>query len=85
MKRKIPRPFAFPFGKGKIIDEVSIESTYHEPTLQLLEFEDGTKSIRFCYYSGTRFGRSPLLIDVADWKKLKQKAQKSKVFRKFLH
>jgi len=83
MKRNIPRPFAFIFGKGKIIEEVSIKSKYHEPTLQLLEFEDGTKSIRFCYYHGKRFGRSPLLINEADWKKLKHKAKKLKLFREF--
>ncbi len=28
--RKIPRPFKMPWGKGMVIDEVSISSQYHE-------------------------------------------------------
>ena len=40
--RKIPRPFKMPWGKGMVIDEVSISSQYHEPTIQLLEFDMAT-------------------------------------------
>ena len=49
--RKLPRPFKMPWGKGMVIDEVSISSQYHEPTIQLLEFDNGDKLLRFCSYS----------------------------------
>jgi len=84
MSRKLPRKFEFPFGKGNIIEEVSIKSEYHEPTIQLLEFDSGEKSIRFCFYHGSRFGRAPLLIDEKDLKLLKIAAQKSKQIKKML-
>ena len=68
--RKIPRPFKMPWGKGMVIDEVSISSQYHEPTIQLLEFDNGDKLLRFCSYSHGRFSRSPLMIDEKDLRRL---------------
>ena len=41
--RKIPRSFKMPFGSGMIVEEVSITSKYHEPTIQLLKFDNGDK------------------------------------------
>ena len=37
--RKVPRPFKMPWGKGMVVEEASISSRYHEPTVQLLEFD----------------------------------------------
>jgi len=34
--RMIPRPFKMPFGNGMVVEEASITSRYHEPTVQLL-------------------------------------------------
>jgi len=43
--RKIPRPFKMPWGGGMVVEEVSIVSKYHEPTIQLLQFDSGDKVI----------------------------------------
>ena len=61
--RPIPRPFAFHWGKGMVVEEASIETPYTEPTIQLLEYEDGSETVRFCYYHGPRFGRGPAMMD----------------------
>lgn len=61
--RQVPRPFALHWGKGQIIEEATTATPYHEPAIQLLEFEDGSQSIRFCYYDlRGRFQRSPLMV-----------------------
>jgi len=61
--RKHPRPFSLHRGNGQITEEATAEGPYHNPTIQLLEFEDGSLSLRFCYFSHDgRFQRSPLII-----------------------
>lgn len=61
--RTTPRPFDLHWGRGVIAEEATYVGEHHEPSLQLLEFEDGSKSIRFCYYDhGGRFQRSPLIV-----------------------
>ena len=61
--RILPRPFEMHWGAGNVVEEVSAETPYHEPTIQLLEFDDGSLTLRFCYYHGPRFGRGPMMID----------------------
>ncbi len=61
--RGIPRPFAMPWGKGEIIEEATAIGEYHEPAIQLLRYEDGSLSVRFCHYDHRgRFQRSPLMV-----------------------
>ena len=67
-----------------VIDEVSIHSQYHEPTIQLLEFDNGDKLLRFCSYSHGRFSRAPLMIDEKDLKLLGKAITKTKEIRKFI-
>ncbi len=71
--RTLPRPFALHWGSGHIVEEAAYAGQHHEPALQLLEFEDGSLSVRFCYYDHAgRFQRSPLIIsndEVAGLKK----------------
>ncbi len=62
MSRKIPRPFHIPWGDGQIIEEVSVQAPHWEPTIQLKEYEEGQRSLRFCYHSEGRFGRGPMMI-----------------------
>lgn len=62
MTRELPRPFRMPWGKGQIVEEVSIPCPHWEPTVQLMEYEDGERSLRFCYYSEGRFGRGPMIL-----------------------
>ena len=61
--RILPRPFALHWGSGRIVEEAAYDGQHHEPSLQLLEFEDGSLSLRFCYYDHAgRFQRSPLIV-----------------------
>jgi hypothetical protein len=67
--RVTPRPFAFHWGGGNIIEEAAFTGEYTEPSIQLLEYEDhpGSYGVRFCYYSHDgRFQRSPMMIDGAE-------------------
>jgi hypothetical protein len=82
--RKIPRPFKMPFGSGKIVEEASITSKYHEPTIQLLKFDNGNKVIRFCSYNKGKFSRSPLMIDEKELRKLGNAIKKEKELSKFI-
>ena len=76
--RMIPRPFKMPFGNGMVVEEASITSRYHEPTVQLLQFDNGDRAIRFCSYNKGRFSRVPLMIDEKDLRKLGSAIKKEK-------
>lgn len=60
--RTVPRAFEMHWGKGQVVEEASASTPYAEPTVQLLEFEDGSLTLRFCYYHGPRFGRGPMML-----------------------
>ena len=61
--RSLPRPFSLHWGDGSIVEEATYAGEHHEPSLQLLEFADGSLSLRFCYYDHAgRFQRSPLIV-----------------------
>jgi len=82
--RKVPRPFKMPFGKGMVVEEASIISKYHEPTIQLLKFDNGDKVIRFCSYNKGKFNRSPLMIDEKDLRKLGNAIKREKEMSKLI-
>ena len=53
-----------PWGKGAIVEEITAVGQWHEPAIQLLRYEDGSESVRFCSYDHRgRFQRSPLILD----------------------
>ena len=81
---KLPLFFKMPCGYAMVIDVYSISSQYHEPTIQLLEFDNGDKLLRFCSYSHGRFSRSPLMIDEKDLRRLGKAIVKGKEIRKFV-
>ena len=61
--RTLPRPFSLHWGDGRIVEEAAYAGEHHEPSLQLLEFADGSLAVRFCYYDHAgRFQRSPLIV-----------------------
>ena len=65
--RSTPRPFDLHWGRGVIAEEAIFVAEHHEPSIQLLEFEDGSESVRFCYYDHAgRFQRSPLIVAKED-------------------
>jgi len=82
--RKIPRPFKMPFGNGMVVKEAFITSQYHEPTVQLLQFDNGDRAIRFCSYNKGRFSRSPLMIHEKDLRKFGNAIKKEKEISKFI-
>jgi len=61
--RQIPRPFQYAWGGGHVVEEVSFDGEHKESAIQLLEYEDGTVDVRFCFYAGGRFQRNPLLLN----------------------
>ena len=71
LKRRLPRPFALPWGSGEIVEEAAIfasaEGHGWQPTVQLLRYHDGAEALRFCYYDERgRFGRGPMLLRPED-------------------
>ena len=83
---EIPRPFGFKkLGKGEIMEEASVEYEDWAPAIQVLEFENGKKGLRFCYYvrSGKLAPRA-LYIDNDDIDNLREEIKKKPQVRKFL-
>jgi hypothetical protein len=85
VSRKLPRPFSLHWGKGEIVEEASYMGEHHQPALQLLEYEDGTHSVRFCYYNHAgRFQRGPLIIGPDDVVELRESLEDAPRLRSFL-
>lgn len=88
-KAKEPKTFSMHWGNGIIEEEVRIGSTYHEPTIQLLTFTEGsakgTREIRFCHYNHRgQFQRSPLIIDEKDIPELRKALSATPKLRELL-
>src|SRR2546428_10111969 len=79
-KRAIPRTFSFEWGKGRVIEEASIrvQMQHHswEAAIQLLRFDDGSETLRFCVFHGKQFSRMPLLISPDELDALFEEASK---------
>ena len=85
VSRKIPRDFNLHWGRGQIVEEAYVEGQYHQPSLQLLEFEDGSVSIRFCYYNQHgRFQRGPLIMGEEDIGRLRDAVSENHRLRALL-
>jgi hypothetical protein len=85
VERKLPRPFSFPWGGGQIVEEVWVESEHHVPTIQLLEYDDGGLSVRFCSYSlSGRFMRNPMMASRDDMKALGRELRKTPRLQKLV-
>ena len=73
-----------PWGKGMVVEEAYIISKYHEPTIQLLQFNNGDKVIRFCSYNKGKFSRAPLMVDEKDLRRLCKVTLKKKELWKII-
>ena len=83
--RPVPRPFALHWGKGQIVEEASYAGEYHEPTIQLLEYEDGSCTIRFCYYNHSgQFQRSPMMAGQGEMAGLREGLEQTPRLRSLL-
>ena len=88
-QRKLPRPFELPWGRGQITEEVTVLHEHWAPTIQLLEYEDGQKSVRFCNYSPQgRFQRLPSIWTEVDFEAFGEELAKApklrELFRRLL-
>ena len=84
-KRKLPRPFKMPWGKGDIVKEAGFSSEHHEPTVQLMKFKDGNYVVRFAHYNHKgAFQRSPLMISAKELKNIKKSLQQASTLKKLL-
>jgi hypothetical protein len=81
---KVPRPFDLHWGRGVIVEEASTVTPIHEPTIQLLAFEDGSRSLRFCAYHGSSFSRMPLIVAEEHIAALAKDVKKNPELRKLL-
>ncbi|MGQ0796720.1 MAG: hypothetical protein ACT4OI_02470 [Methanobacteriota archaeon] len=82
--RKVPRPFELHWGKGVIAEEASTVTPFHEPTVQLLAFDDGSTSLRFCVYHGSSFSRMPLILSEEHLVGLAKEVKKNPRIRRLL-
>ena len=85
-ERAVPRPFSLHWGSGQIVEEASCSGQYHEPAVQLLRFDDGSESVRFCYFDHEgRFQRSPLIVGEDEARGLAESLRQTPQLRAFLH
>ena len=82
--RSLPRPFTMPWGKGQFTEEVRVVRERWEPTIQLLENEDGSRSLRFCFYTQGRFNRNPMMLGEEDIPELRAELAHSPKIRALL-
>lgn len=84
-ERRVPRPFSLHWGSGQIVEEATVVGRYHEPAFQLLEFDDGSVHVRFCYFDHAgRFQRSPLMLGEREIKGLRRALEKTPRLRALL-
>ncbi len=83
--RATPRPFELHWGKGQIVEEAAYAGEHHEPSIQLLEFDDGYVAIRFCYYDHAgRFQRSPLIVNDSEMEGMRAALKRTPRLREML-
>jgi hypothetical protein len=87
--RKLPRPFEMHWGSGEIVEEASCVGEYHEPTIQLMVYNEGEAaggfSVRFCTYSHRgQFSRSPLMVGAEDLDGLREALKSTPRLRQIL-
>lgn len=82
--RPVPRAFELHWGGGSIIEEATADCEHHEPTIQLLKFADGSRSLRFCYYHNGRFQRGPLILSADDIVALREQVRQMPGIRALL-
>jgi len=83
--RATPRPFELHWGKGQIVEEAAYAGEHHEPSVQLLEFDDGYLAIRFCYYDHAgRFQRSPLIVNDSEMEGMRAALKRTPRLREML-
>ncbi len=72
------RRFTLHWGGGWVTEEARSITQYHEPSIQLLSFDSGAKSLRFCYYHDGVFQGGPLIVSESQLAGLRREIRKNK-------
>ena len=83
--RPVPRPFSMYWGDGQITEEASYRGQYHEAAIQLLEYDAGGASVRFCYFNlRGQFQQRPLMVPADELRSLRAALKKTPKLRRLL-
>jgi hypothetical protein len=78
------RRFQLHWGGGWIAEEARSKTQYHEPSIQLLAFDSGEKSLRFCYYHDGFYQGGPLILGQNHLAALRKQIRKNKTIHALL-
>src|SRR5712692_115416 len=78
------RRFQLHWGGGWITEEARSQTEYHEPSIQLLSFDSGERSIRFCYYHDGFYQGGPLILSEAHLAALRREIRKNKIIHELM-
>jgi len=78
------RRFKLHWGGGWITEEARSKTQYHEPSIQLLVFDSGERSIRFCYYHDGAFQGGPLIVSESHLAGLRREIRRNKAIHALL-
>jgi hypothetical protein len=78
------RRFKLHWGSGWITEEARSVTQYHEPSIQLLSFDSGVKSLRFCYYQDGMFQGGPLILSEPHLASLRREIRKNKTIHSLM-
>lgn len=88
-QRTVPRGFEMHWGSGQIVEEATWTGPHHEPTIQLMRYDDGeaagSVTVRFCSYNHNgQFQRSPLMVGEEAIAGLREALRQTPQLRKLL-
>ena len=78
------RRFQLHWGGGWITEEARSRTPHHEPAIQLLAFDSGDRSIRFCYYHDGTYVGGPLILSEEHLRGLRKEIFKNKTIHALL-
>jgi len=78
------RRFKLHWGGGWITEEARSVTQYHEPSIQLLSFDSGEKSLRFCYYHDGVYQGGPLILNESHLLTLRREIRRNKTIHALL-
>lgn len=74
----------FPWARAHILEVVTVEAPHQDVALELLEFENGQRSLRFAAYSKGKLVEGPLVLHDEDLTRVAQAASRSPSIHEFL-
>ena len=78
------RRFQLHWGGGWIAEEARSKTQYYEPSIQLLAFDSGVKSLRFCYYHDGFYQGGPLILAENHLAPLRREIRRNKTIHALL-